>query len=92
MRPGTPVIFTKSLMDAAARATLVTTNIDFKDLGDYLGDPVTTTALVDRMIHHIQYLLPIQGPSWRMHESRKLNAKAKRTENTKNLPIENQTA
>ena len=25
-------------------STLLTTNIDFKDLGDYLGDPVVTTA------------------------------------------------
>ena len=33
-------------------STIVTTNVDFKDLGDYLGDPVVTTAIVDRMIHH----------------------------------------
>jgi DNA replication protein DnaC len=25
-------------------STLLTTNIDFKDLGDYLGGPVVTTA------------------------------------------------
>ena len=25
-------------------STLLTTNIDWKDLGDYLGDPVVTTA------------------------------------------------
>lgn len=53
-------------------STLITTNIDFKELGDYLGDPVTTTALIDRMIHH-SILITIEGPSWRMHESRKLN-------------------
>ncbi|MEW6712199.1 MAG: IS21-like element helper ATPase IstB [Candidatus Riflebacteria bacterium] len=57
-------------------STLVTTNIDFKELGDYLGDPVTTTAIIDRMIHH-SILITIQGPSWRMHESRKLNKKVK---------------
>lgn len=72
-------------------ATLITTNIDFKDLGDYLGDPVTTTALVDRMIHH-SILITIQGPSWRMHESRKLNAKPKEQKTQKNLPTESQTA
>ncbi len=32
--------------------TLLTTNIAFKDLGDYLGDPVVTTAIVDCMVHH----------------------------------------
>ena len=54
------------------RSTLITTNIDFSQLGDYLGDPVVTTAIVDRMVHHS--IITIQGPSWRMHESKKLNA------------------
>ena len=49
-----------------------THNIDFKDLGDYLGDPVITTAIVDRMIHH-SIIINIEGPSYRMHESKKLN-------------------
>jgi DNA replication protein DnaC len=59
-------------------STLLTTNIDFKDLGDYLGDPVVTTAIVDRMVHH-SIILHIQGPSWRMHESKKLNTQARKT-------------
>jgi DNA replication protein DnaC len=53
-------------------STLITTNIDFKSLGDYLGDPVITTAIVDRMIHH-STIIHIDGPSWRIHESKKLN-------------------
>jgi DNA replication protein DnaC len=53
-------------------STLVTTNIDFKSFGDYLGDPVITTAIVDRMVHH-SIIIHIDGPSWRMHESKKLN-------------------
>ena len=57
---------------------VLTTNIDFKDLGDYLGDPVITTAIVDRMVHH-SIILNIQGPSWRMHESKKLNTQARKT-------------
>ncbi len=52
--------------------TIVTTNIDFKCLGDYLGDPVITAALVDRMVHH-SIIISIEGPSYRMHESKKLN-------------------
>jgi DNA replication protein DnaC len=58
-------------------STLLTTNIDFKDLGDYLGDPVVTTAIVDRMVHHC-IIINIQGPSWRMHESKKLNVEARK--------------
>ena len=63
-------------------STLITTNIDFKELGDYLGDPVVTTAIVDRMVHH-SIIINIQGPSWRMHESKKLNAKAGKQQRTK---------
>lgn len=63
-------------------STLLTTNIDFKQLGDYLGDPVLTTAIVDRMIHHA-IILNFQGPSFRMHESKKLNAKPKKSPPTR---------
>lgn len=59
-------------------STLLTTNIDFKQLGDYLGDPVVTTAIVDRMVHH-SIMIHIQGPSYRMHESKRLNARAPNT-------------
>ncbi len=58
-------------------STLITTNIDFSELGDYLGDPVVTTAIVDRMVHH-SIIINIEGPSWRMHESKKLNAHRKK--------------
>ncbi|MBF0556792.1 MAG: ATP-binding protein [Nitrospirae bacterium] len=57
-------------------STVITTNIDFKALGDYLGDPVATTAIVDRMVHH-SIIINIQGPSYRIFESTKLNAKPK---------------
>ncbi|MFZ6028626.1 MAG: IS21-like element helper ATPase IstB [Chloroflexota bacterium] len=52
--------------------TIITTNIDFKQLGDYLGDPVITTATVDRLIHH-SIIITINGPSWRLHQSQQLN-------------------
>jgi DNA replication protein DnaC len=54
-------------------STMITTNVDFKQLGDYLGDPVITTAIVDRMVHH-SIILNIEGPSWRLHQSQQLNS------------------
>ena len=57
-------------------STILTTNVDFKELGDYLGDPVITTAIVDRMVHY-SIIINVQGPSWRMHESKKINRKTK---------------
>ena len=53
-------------------STILTTNIDFKALGDYLGDPIITTSLVDRMVHHA-IIINIDGPSYRIHESKSLN-------------------
>lgn len=53
-------------------STLMTTNVDFKELGDYLGDPVITTAIVDRMVHR-SVIINVDGPSWRMHRSKQIN-------------------
>ena len=53
-------------------STFMTTNIDFKALGDYLGDPVITTAIVDRMVHR-SIIINVEGPSYRIHQSKKLN-------------------
>lgn len=53
-------------------STILTTNINFTTLGKYLGDPVVTVAMVDRMVHHA-VIINIDGPSYRMHESNRLN-------------------
>ena len=58
-------------------STIVTCNINFKELGDYLGDPIITTCLVDRMVHH-SIIIHVEGPSYRMHESRELNRSSKK--------------
>ena len=49
-------------------STILTTNIDFKAL----GDPVITASLVDRMVHHA-IIINIDGPSYRIYESKSLN-------------------
>ena len=55
------------------KSTMITSNVDFKELGDYLGDPIITTAIVDRMVHH-SIIMSIEGPSWRLHQSHQLNS------------------
>lgn len=57
-------------------STWLTTNVDFKDLGTYLGDPVITTAIVDRLVHH-SIIIHVEGPSYRMHQSKQLNREAR---------------
>lgn len=59
------------------QSTILTTNIDFRMLGEYLGDPVVTAAIVDRMVHHA-VIITIEGPSYRMHESKRLNSSSKK--------------
>ncbi len=54
------------------KSSIITTNLDFRELGSYLGDPVVTTAIVDRLVHHA-VIINIEGPSWRMHQSKLLN-------------------
>ena len=57
--------------------TILTTNINFAAMGEYLGDPVVTAAMVDRMVHHA-VIISIDGPSYRMHESKSLNRSARK--------------
>jgi len=61
-------------------STIITCNVSFREMGDYLGDPVITTALVDRVVHH-STIINIDGPSYRMHESRRLNKTDKTVHN-----------
>jgi DNA replication protein DnaC len=46
------------------RSTVITSNIPWEAWGDYLGDHLGATALVDRMIHH-SHVIVINGPSYR---------------------------
>ena len=46
------------------RSTVITSNIPWEAWGDYLGDHLGATALVDRMLHH-SHVIVINGPSYR---------------------------
>jgi DNA replication protein DnaC len=46
------------------RPTVITSNIPWDGWGDYLGDHLGATALVDRLLHH-SHVIVINGPSYR---------------------------
>jgi DNA replication protein DnaC len=46
------------------RTTIITSNIPWEAWGDYLGDHLGATALVDRLLHH-SHVIVINGPSYR---------------------------
>lgn len=52
------------------RSTIVTSNIPWDSWGEYLGDHLGATALLDRLIHH-SHIVVINGPSFRDHEHKK---------------------
>jgi len=53
---------------------IFTTNIQEDDWSDYLGDPISTKAILDRIFHH-SIKIQIKGPSYRKHESQLLQQK-----------------
>lgn len=52
------------------RSTIITSNIDWKDWGDYLGSHLGAGAILDRLIHRSRVIV-IEGPSYREHEHKK---------------------
>ncbi len=52
------------------RSTVVTSNIPWEAWGEYLGDHLGATALVDRLLHH-SHVIVINGPSYRDWEHKK---------------------
>jgi len=52
------------------RSTIITSNIPWDSWGDYLGDHLGATALVDRLLHH-SHVIVINGPSYRDWEHKR---------------------
>ena len=66
----------------APRTTVITSNIDWDEWGNYLGDDVATVAILDRLIQH-GHLLTINGPSYRAYQHEQLNAHSKQPDANK---------
>ncbi len=53
---------------------IFTTNVEEEDWADYLGDPISTKAILDRIFHR-SIKVEIKGPSYRKYEGEKLQKK-----------------
>jgi len=53
---------------------IFTTNVQQQDWAEYLGDPISTNAILDRIFHH-SVKVEIKGTSFRKHEGEKLQQK-----------------
>ena len=76
------------------RSTIITSNIPFKEWGDYLGDQLGASAILDRLIHY-SHVIVIEGPSWREHEHKQdvetARRRPARRKRAKGKPAKDQT-
>jgi DNA replication protein DnaC len=49
------------------KSLIFTTNIEEADWPEFLGDPISTSAILDRIFHH-SVIVRIKGPSYRKHQ------------------------
>lgn len=57
-----------------SRSLIFTTNVEENDWAEYLGDPISTKAILDR-IFHCSVKIEIKGPSYRLHQGKELQKK-----------------
>jgi DNA replication protein DnaC len=65
------------------KSLIFTTNVEEQDWADFLGDPITTSAILDRIYHH-SVIVRINGPSYRMYQSELLQKQYSGEEPQKN--------
>lgn len=53
------------------KSLIFTTNIEEQDWAEFLGDPITSSAILDRIFHH-SVIVRINGPSYRKYQSQLL--------------------
>lgn len=75
-KAGSELLFNHLSLRTGRKSTIITTNLNFDRWEEIFGDPVLTAALVDRLTHKA-YLVNMNGESYRLQETRKLNQKNK---------------
>jgi DNA replication protein DnaC len=56
------------------KSLIFTSNIEEEDWPEFLGDPISTSAILDRIFHH-SVIVRIYGPSYRKYQSELLQKK-----------------
>lgn len=69
-RSETDVLFVLLAERYEQRSVVVTSNLVFSDWGQIFKDPMTTTAAIDRLVHHAT-ILELNTESYRMTQARK---------------------
>ena len=78
-KEGSELLFTNLSLRAGRRSTIITTNLSFERWDEIFLDPVITAAMIDRLTHK-SYIVNMNGPSYRMKETKEWMAKQKEVE------------
>ncbi len=71
-KQGSEMLFNHLSLRTGIKSTIITSNLSFDKWNDIFGkDTVLTAALLDRLTHKA-YLVNMNGPSYRMKETRKI--------------------
>lgn len=68
-RQGSELLFTHLSLRAGRKSTIITTNLSFDRWDEIFSDPVMTAAMIDRLTHK-SYIVNMNGPSYRMKETK----------------------
>ena len=78
-KEGSELLFTNLSLRAGRKSTIITTNLSFERWDEIFLDPVITAAMIDRLTHK-SYMVNMNGPSYRMKETKEWLAKHKEVE------------
>jgi DNA replication protein DnaC len=70
-----------------SKPLIFTSNIDEDQWPEFLGDPVSTDAILDRIFHH-SVIVRINGPSYRKYQGEKLQEKYRELKQNKQVDTE----
>ena len=68
-RQGSELLFTNLSLRAGRKSTIITTNLSFERWEEIFSDPVMTAAMIDRLTHK-SYIVNMNGPSYRVKETK----------------------
>jgi len=68
-KQGSELLFTHLSLRAGRKSTIITTNLSFDRWDEIFSDPVMTAAMIDRLTHK-SYIVNMNGPSYRVKETK----------------------
>ena len=78
-KEGSELLFTNLSLRAGRKSTIITTNLSFERWDEIFLDPVITAAMIDRLTHK-SYMVNMNGPSYRMKETKEWLKKEEKKE------------